>query len=531
MFRLLNKKIKYLHSLLGSENQTQAPKKGDRLSGHLERDLANFKRLTGESTDIVVRKLTLKNNINAAIIFIDGLVFELVIRENVLEPLVLCGEKEILDKKGNDLVQALKNRILPVASIREEESVEQIVNAVFSGDTMLLVDGSTQALLINAPGWERRMPSEPESEIVVKGPREGFVETLRTNTSMLRRRVGHPGLTFEDLVLGQKTQTKVSIAYLKGVVRPELVDEVKRRLERINTDAILAAGYVEQYIEDAPFSPFMTVDYTERPDVTAAKLMEGRVAIMVDGTPIANTVPTLFIEFFQSPDDYNARPFYATILRWFRYFAFFAGSMSPGIFVALATFHQEFLPTPLLISMAAASEGTPFPAVVEAMGMGLIFEILREAGIRLPKPIGSAMSIVGALVIGDAAVSAGFIEAYMVIVVSFTAIASFAVPKLYDVCALLRIAFTVMAGLFGVFGLMLVFLFLIIHLVSLRSFGVPYLSPISPLMPKDLKDVLVRVPLWSMVTRPESIGVVDPVRRDFNLMPQPEEDENSLDES
>ncbi len=531
MFRFLNRKIKYLHSLLGSENHDQAPQKGDRLSGNLEKDIEKFKSLSGESPDIVIRKLTLRNNINAAIVFIDGLVLELVIRENVLEPLVLCKEKEVLELKGNDLAAAIKNKVLPVASIQEKLSVEQIVNGVFSGDTMLLVDGSTRALLISAPGWERRMPAEPNTEVVVKGPREGFVETLRTNTSLLRRKIGHPGLTFEKLVLGQRTLTTVNIVYLKGVVRPELVEEVKRRLKRISTDAILAAGNIEQFIEDAPFSPFMTVGYTERPDVAAAKLIEGRVAIMIDGAPVVNTVPALFIESFQSPDDYNSRPFYSTLIRWFRYFSFLAGSMAPGFFVALVTFHQEFLPTTLLISMAGASEGTPFPAVVEAIGMGLVFEILREAGIRLPRAIGSAMSIVGALVIGEAAVSAGLIESYMVIVVSFTAIASFVVPQLYDATALLRIAFTVMAGLFGIFGVMWVFLFLILHLSSIRSFGVPYLSPISPLMPQDLKDVLVRAPIWTMITRPESLGNVDPKRQEFNLMPQAEDEKKSKSES
>ena len=214
------------------------------------------------------------------------------------------------------------------------------------------------------------------------------------------------------------------------------MQEVKRRLERIKTDGILNAGYIEQYIEDAPFSPFMTVGYTERPDVAAARILEGRVAILTEGTPVVNTVPFLFVESFQSPDDYNFPLYFTTLTRWFRYIAFAGSVLSPGMFVALTTFHQELLPTPLLISMAAAMERTPLPAVGEALVMGLIFEILREAGIRLPKAVGQAVSIVGALVIGEASVQAGFIGAPVVIVVAFTAISSFAVPKQFDVGAL-----------------------------------------------------------------------------------------------
>jgi spore germination protein KA len=251
------------------------------------------------------------------------------------------------------------------------------------------------------------------------------------------------------------------------------------------------------------------------------------VAILTEGTPVVNTVPFLFVESFQSPDDYTFRPYFTTLTRWFRYIAFAGSVLSPGMFVALTTFHQELLPTPLLISMAAAMEGTPLPAVGEALVMGLIFEILREAGIRLPKAVGQAVSIVGALVIGEAAVQAGFIGAPVVIVVAFTAISSFAVPKQFDVGALLRVVITILAGLFGLYGILIFLIITFTHLVSLRSFGIPYLSPISPLMPKDLKDVLVRAPAWAMVTRPESLDISDPVRQEFDLMPGPENDKKN----
>jgi spore germination protein KA len=526
MFSLLFKKLKFLQSLISKPEAPSSPRE-DPLTGNLVKDLAAFRKQVGDSPDIVVREFNISHNISAAVIFIDGLVLDPLVNQHIMHPLTQLNEHDVVYKKGRDLFDSLKNKLLPVGSIREESSLTKTIERVFTGATAILIDGSKKAILTYIPGWERRSISEPDSEIVVKGPREGFVETLRTNTALLRRKIGHPGLTFETLVIGQRTRTEVTIAYLNGVANPKLVQEVKRRLERIKTDGILNAGYIEQYIEDAPFSPFMTVGYTERPDVAAARILEGRVAILTEGTPVVNTVPFLFVESFQSPDDYTFRPYFTTLTRWFRYIAFAGSVLSPGMFVALTTFHQELLPTPLLISMAAAMEGTPLPAVGEALVMGLIFEILREAGIRLPKAVGQAVSIVGALVIGEAAVQAGFIGAPVVIVVAFTAISSFAVPKQFDVGALLRVVITILAGLFGLYGILIFLIITFTHLVSLRSFGIPYLSPISPLMPKDLKDVLVRAPAWAMVTRPESLDISDPVRQEFDLMPGPENDKKN----
>jgi spore germination protein KA len=317
------------------------------------------------------------------------------------------------------------------------------------------VDGVAEVLVLSTVGWEKRAIEEPPSEVVVRGPREGFTETLRTNTALLRRKIRNPNLTFEIMNIGKQTKTEVCIVYIRGIAYDSLVAELKRRLQRIKTDSILESGYIEEFIEDAPFSIFETVDYTERPDAIAGKVLEGRVAIIINGTPVVLTVPAIFLEFFQSPEDYYLRSYYSTLVRLVRYAAFAFSLLSPAIYVALVTFHQELLPTPLLISIAAAKEGVPFPAAFEAISMGLVFEILREAGIRQPRPIGQAVSIVGALVIGQAAVTAGFVSAPMVIVVALTAIASFVTPKLSDLTALLRILLTIMAGCLGAFGIMI----------------------------------------------------------------------------
>jgi len=258
---------------------------------------------------------------------------------------------------------------------------------------------------------------EPDTEAVVRGPREGFTENLKTNTALLRRKIKNPNLRFELIKLGNQTNTNVCITYIKGICNEKFVTEARKRLKHIKTDSILESGYIEAFIEDAPYSPFATVANSEKPDVTAAKILEGRLAVLVDGTPIALTVPYLFMEGFQSSEDYYSRPYYVTLVRWIRFLAFFITVYLPSLYVAATTFHQELIPTPLLVTMIAAKEGTPFPAFVEALLMGLIFEILREAGVRMPRPIGQAVSIVGALVIGEASVSAGLIGAPMVIIV------------------------------------------------------------------------------------------------------------------
>ncbi|HEX3030424.1 MAG TPA: spore germination protein, partial [Clostridia bacterium] len=284
------------------------------------------------------------------------------------------------------------------------------------------------------------------------------------------------------------------------------ISEIKIRLNRIHTDAVLESGYIEAFIEDAPFSIFSTVGNSEKPDTAAAKILEGRAAILVDGTPFVLTVPMLFIESFQSSEDYYSRPFYSSLVRAIRYLGYFITIIAPAAYVALTTFHQELIPTLLLFTVAAGHEGIPFTSVIEALIMIVIFEILREAGVRLPKPIGSAVSIVGALVIGESAVSAGLIGPIMVIVVALTAISSFVIPAQTDSASILRYFLLILAGLIGGFGIIMGVLLVFIHLASLRSFGTPYLSPIAPFVPTDMKDSFIRMSLRKMVTRPSLIG-------------------------
>lgn len=509
-----------------NSNQKDSKEKSQaKLSSNLNENLDSIKGILGISDDLIIREFAFgnKGQISTAVMFIDGMVDRTLINENIIRPLMydnrlICEEEESLAPNNIDII---KRTMLAVGEVEKITTIAEAVESCLSGDTVFLIKGSKEALSISSRGWETRGVVDPETESIVRGPREGFTENLRTNTTLLRRKIKSPDLTLETIVIGKKTNTAVCLAYLKGVVNPQIVEEAKRRLKRIDTDAILESGYIEEFIEDAPFSIFSTIGNSEKPDTVAAKILEGRAAILVDGTPFVLTIPKVFIEGFQSSEDYYSRPYYASLVRVIRFIAFAISMLAPSTYVAATTFHQELIPTPLLFTVASAMEGTPFPAVVEVLVMGVIFEILREAGIRLPRPVGQAISIVGALVIGESAVSAGLIGETVVIVIAITAVASFVVPAQTDSGAILRVMFVILAGTMGGFGIMVGLIGLLIHLASLRSFGTPYLSPLAPLSAFDLKDVFFRVPIWAMLTRPKSIVRQDIQRQKFRLKPTP----------
>lgn len=524
MFHYVLKKFNYFKML--SQN-TYKQKVGDKnwpetkLTSSLVQNLSILKDIWGTSDDIIMREFSFGDmqKTKACIIFVDGMADKNIINQSIIKPLMYDSRLIKFKKQFTD-IHLIETAMLSVGEVEKTDSINKIVDSCLSGNTLLIIDGFTEALVIGTKRWESRGINEPKTEVVVRGPHEGFTETLRTNTVMLRRKTHDPNFTLETMKIGETTKTSVSIAYMKGIVNPLLVEEVKRRLRRIKIDAILESGYIEQFIEDAPFSIFATVANSEKPDVVAAKILEGRIAILVDGTPIVLTVPMLFIESFQSAEDYYSRPYFASIIRALRYVSFLISFLAPATYVALVTFRQEIIPTPLLITMAAAREGIPFPAVLEALIMIITFEILREAGVRLPRSIGQAISIVGALVIGEASVDAGLISAPMVIVVAITAISSFVSTAQSDSISILRIVFIVLAGFMGIFGITIGILGLLIHLSSLRSFGTPYFSPISPFSPGGMKDTFIRLPMWAMYTRPKTIGWRDPKREEFRLRPE-----------
>jgi spore germination protein KA len=480
------------------------------LNEDIEETLSIIKIKLGNSTDIIIREFIIKTRIKqikAAIVYLDGLANA----KDTLESLLIDSkETNVFFHSPEDVnpIQVLKDSILKIGDIQDVTDFDAIYHAILSGDTAILLDGYFHALIASTREWKDRGVTEPSAQSVVRGPREAFTETLRTNTVLIRRKIKDPNLWMETRQIGKVTQTDVAIMFIKGIANDKVVDEVRIRLDRIDIDAILESGYIEELIQDETYTPFPTIYNTERPDVVAAGLLEGRIAIIVDGTPFVLIVPALLTNFLQSAEDYYQRADISSLLRLLRYFCLFIALLAPAIYIAVTTFHQEMIPTPLLISLAAQREGIPFPAFIEAAIMEITFEILREAGVRMPRTIGQAVSIVGALVIGQAAVEAGLVGPAMVILVSITAISNFVIPSYNMAIAVRMIRFILMmfAASFGLYGIIVGIIAMVLHLCSLRSFGMPYLAPFAPFILEDQKDNIIRLPHWALFSRPRLIS-------------------------
>jgi hypothetical protein len=464
-------------------------------------NVAILKKHLENCSDIVYRPLFSQSKAHVFIVFIDGLCDTKTLDEVVLKPLIFEEKNDEL--RSQFILHVMKEKLVAIAQTQTKSKFSEVVDEILKGQVAFIVEGETEALIADLKGYEKRGINEPTSENTVRGPRDAFTETLRVNTSLIRRRIRHSDLKMEALSIGKATKTDVVIAYMKGIATEPLVAEVRKRLKRIEIDGILESSYIEEFIEDFPYSPFPQIQNTERPDVVCSSLLEGKIAILIDNTPFVLIAPMTFWAGLQAAEDYYERYIYTTFIRWIRFILLNVAIFLPSLYVAVTTFHPQLIPTNLLISIASAREGVPFPAVIEALLMEFMFEGLREAGIRLPKPVGSAVSIVGALVIGQAAVQAGIISAPMVIVVASTGIASFSIPRynLSTSLRLLRFPMLLVAGTFGLFGIVIGGLIMLTHLVSLRSFGVPYLSPIAPGESPSRRDVLMRSPRWSMLLR------------------------------
>lgn len=486
---------------------------------NLNKNINIIKEEFGESSDLVIKQFCSSVNlgIEMSIVYIDGLADKKIINEFVLKSLMNNSEcKEVKEEvKNKNLLQYIEENIILDSEIKKANKFKDLFLHILSGDSVILVDGFNTCFVISTKGFEDRGVQEPSSQNVIRGPRDGFCETLRTNISLIRRRIKNTNLRIEQKVIGEETNTNIAIVYVKGIADEKIINEVRYRIDKIKIDSILESGYIEELIQDEPYTLFPTIYNTERPDSVSAGLLEGRIAILVDGTPFVLLVPALFVQFFQSPEDYYQRADISSLIRILRYVAFFLALLTPSLFIAVTTFHQEMIPPALLISIVAQREGIPFPALIEALIMELTFEILREAGVRMPKAIGTAISIVGALVLGEAAVQAGLVSPAKVIVVSITSLASFISPSynLAMTVRILRFIFMLLAASFGLFGVALGLLTMLLHLCSLRSFGIPYMYPLAPLNLSGQKDTLIRTPLWRMFKRPKLISSKNSVRQ------------------
>ena len=476
----------------------------------LDKNIDNITYLFKNCTDVVKREVNIGTLTPIRIygVYIDGMVNRDVLENFFLSRIIdyknLNGERIPMTGPKTQLIM---DHFSATFDIREAENMDQMVSGILSGDAAIFIDGEKKGLIIACRSWPVRGVGAPETEAVVRGPRDGFVETIRFNTALIRRRIRDTKLKVEMKSVGTRSRTDVAIMYMEDIVRPELVEEVKARLEKYKIDGVFDSGYIEQLIEDSWKSPFPQTQSTERPDKVASSLMEGKVAIVVDTSPFVIVVPTTLNTFYQASEDYYQRWQIMSFTRILRYIVSFLSFSLPGLYIATINFHPAMLPTSIAVSLAASREGIVLASVMEMLVMEMAFELLREAGIRLPGPVGHALGVVGGIVIGQAAVDAKLISPMIVIIVAITAVATFAIPD-YGLTAayrLLRYIFLFICALFGLYGYLIAFVLLLAHLASLESFGTPFLAPYTAGDQndyRDFRDTLIRFPIFLQNRRP-----------------------------
>lgn len=464
-------------------NETKTP-----LSAALSENLEVLRTTFDVSSDLVIREITVAGY-PAAVVSIEGMIDRHMMADAVLLPL-----SRMADAYGTaaDAMRDIEQTVLGFVDLLTADTVERLSELIVSGFAAVLLDGVDRAVLGGLQAFMIRSVSEPSTEVGVRGSREGFTEAIRINVSMIRRRLKTPNLTFEMLTVGSESKTAVCLCYMRGRVSERLLSDVRRRIQDCPLDIVLESGYLQPFLEGERRSLFTGVDVTERPDTLCGKVAEGRVGVLVDGTPFTLVVPYLFAEHFQSMDDYTQHPVYASFIRLIKYVSFFISLLLPGLYVAVGTHHAEMIPSDLLLTFINSARSTPFPLVAEALLIHFLFEIMREAGLRFPKSVGHAVSIVGALVIGESVVRAGLVGAPMVIIVALTSISAFVIPSLYGSIAVLRFLFIVLGGVLGLYGVMLGALLLLCSLSSLDIDTIPVTAPITPFSLKAMRDVFIR---------------------------------------
>lgn len=502
----------------------------------LEADLdSNLRRVQSQMknyADLVIRRVQVGPR-SAALLFLSSLTDQRLIQEGIVAQLqgsLSFFEQETGGEPADPFAWVYLERVHANFGLRSSDwSI--LLDSLVKGQTLLLIDGYAEALTLDTRQIEKRSIDQPQTEQVIRGSRDGFIEQLDTNLSLIRYRLQTADLIIQTGELGTRTKSTAAVCYIEGIANPDLVSEVMRRLSKIDIDGIIDAGYIEQFIEDQPISPFPQIQNTERADKTVAALLEGRVAILVDGSSFALIVPALFDQFFQTIDDYSERFLIASLLRFVRLIALIFSVFFPSLYVSVISYNPELLPTDFAVAISGGRAGVPFPAMLEVLIMEASMEVLREATIRLPQMIGGALSIVGVLVIGQAAVSAGLSSPITVVIVALTTIGSFATPAYNAAIAMrmLRFPLIVLAGLFGLYGVMIGSIFIVNHLLYLESFGVPFLQSILTKQ-AGFMDTLIRAPLWWMGKRPSYINAVDDTRRaegtfqaNFDKIFQPED--------
>ncbi|MFD0711393.1 spore germination protein [Paenibacillus sp. GCM10027626] len=494
-----------------------------RIDGNLERTIDLIKSLLGMNDDFVMRRFNVFGKFPAVMFYYSNMIDQALINLDILKPFMYLPHH--LEGKTIEYSQ-LKDVLLYDSLYHSEGKLEsqftKLIEGLLRGETVVAVEGLEEAFLIGTRNIEKRAIDQPATEQLIRGPRDGFIELLGTNIALLRYRLQATEFRVQTMQLGRRTKSKVAICYMEDITSPDLVEEVNKRLSNIDIEAVLDSGYLEQFIEDNHLSPFPQVQYTERPDKVVANLLEGRVAILVDGSPLALVVPTIFNQFYQTVEDYTERFLLMSAIRLARLVALIFSLIFPALYVAIISFNPELIPTEFAVAVAGGRAGVPFPAIIEVLLIEISMEVLREATIRLPQQVGGALSIVGVLVIGQAAVAAGFASPITIVIIALTTIGSFATPAYNAALALrlLRFPLIILAGIFGLYGIMIGLILIVNHLLSLKSFGVPYLSPLVPGNYEGMKDLIIRSPFWWMKKRPMFLNILDKTRLDDSMVEQ-----------
>lgn len=467
--------------------------------------LAKIKQQLNNTTDLVDRTITTQAKQNVLIVWIENVVDQVLLAQNVIAPIQKLTQTE-------NLFEEIQTNAISFGKITPIKDIAELKENLLNGFCAVICS-EQEMLVAECSKWIVRLPSEPPTSAVIEGPREGFVEDIITNLSLLRRRLRTENLKIESLKLGKETNSQIKIAYLTDIAKPQIVEKVKEKLKSIEIDGIIDSHYLTEFLSGTSHNVFKRIGSTEKPDIVSAKLLEGRVAILCDGSPIVLTVPYILLEDLQSSNDYYSTPARATMLRYLRLFACVIAILLPGIYIALLTYHLKAIPIKLLITITNSIQGLPLPPFLEVLFIIFLFEVLYEASLRMPRYVGLALSVVGALILGDTAVKAGLVSPPAVLIVAITGVMSYTLPEQSAQISLLRIVFTFLGGFLGLYGIVLGCIFVIGYLASIESFSSPYLAPFAPYIQSDLQDGLNRKNLSKMKTRPKSIPNINKRRQ------------------
>ncbi|KJF25473.1 hypothetical protein TZ02_18635 [Clostridium aceticum] len=458
----------------------------------LEENRQDIQELLKDSDDVVYRELEI-GGVSMTLLYIENMINQDLLNDQILEPLM--REKRFLEDVPIT-TSMLIEKVLPAVGINKNNNFHELLIALLSGKSLLLIDTIPEALIIESRGAVERGVEEPSTEQILRGSRESFVENIKNNIALIRKRIYNPSLSVEYFLAGKKTETDIAIVYLKDMAQPKVVEEIRKKLKNINEEKIITSSHVEQIIEEHKWSIFPQMLATERPDKVVGSILEGRIAIITNGTPFVLLVPVTIGMFFNAFDDYSERVIITSALRIMRYISYLIATTLPALYMALTAYHPGMLPTSLVLYITGTRVGLPFPFLAEILFMEFTLEALLEASVRLPKPVGQTIGIVGGLVIGQAVVQAGLVSPIVVIIVALTAITSFTLPNYTFSLSnrILRIYFIVASAIWGLYGIVVFWLILLIHLASIESFGIRYLSDFSPYRLDKLKDTLIKAP-------------------------------------